>query len=302
MVTVKHLYSLVRELRIDLIHTHNPSPHFYGALAGFLARIPVVHTKHGRNYPNKIKKVFLNRVAGYLTRKIIAVSGNAAEVCICVEKVSPDKVMVIHNGIDTGLYAPTTDSLPTSQKETQDSVCTIAIVARLSPEKDHAILLAACKLLRDRQILFRLIIIGDGPLRSKLEQSVREYGLTSRVEIAGMCNDVANQLRRLDIFVLCSTTEGISLTLLEAMATSIPVVATNVGGNPEVVVDGTTGFLVPAQNPELLADRLSLLIHDKQLRKIMGSAGRKRVEEHFDIRQTVRRYEELYQDVLRSAR
>lgn len=294
IATVRQLDSLARELKIDLIHTHNPSPHFYGALAGLLAGIPVVHTKHGRNYPDNIRKVVLNRVAGRLTRKIVAVSGDAAAICIGVEKNPPDKVMVIVNGIDTGLYSPAADG----KSQPGNSVCIIGIVARLSPEKDHHTLLAACKLLRDRQFHFQLVIIGDGPLRSELEQDAGDLGITGQVEFVGMSNDVARQLQRLDVFVLCSTTEGISLTLLEAMATRLPVVASDVGGNPEVVVDGTTGFIVPAKNPELLADRLCMLINDQCLRETMGLAGRKRVEEQFDIRQTVRNYERLYHDVL----
>lgn len=305
MFTIMQLYSLVKKLKIDLIHTHNPSPHFYGALAGFLARVPVVHTKHGRDNPDKIRKVILNRMSAFLTRKVIAVSANAADVCINIEKVCPEKVIVIVNGIDTKLYQPTSKLSPTSPEENGSYrsgywFCTIGIVARLSPEKDHHTLLAACKLLSMRQYNFRLVIIGDGPLRSELERTVLDMELTEQVVFAGMCYDVATHLKQIDIYVLSSTTEGISLTLLESMASGLPIVATNVGGTPEVVVDNVTGFIVPAQKPDLMADKLSQLIDDKRLRESMGAMGRKRIEEQFDIRHTVRRYEELYHDVLKS--
>jgi glycosyltransferase involved in cell wall biosynthesis len=113
-----------------------------------------------------------------------------------------------------------------------------------------------------------------------------------------MRHDVPELLRQLDIFVLSSTTEGISLTLLEAMATELPVVATNVGGNPEVVLDGETGYIVPSHNPEEMANKLLLLINDKKLRQQMGFKGRERVIENFSIIETARKYEALYREVL----
>ena len=174
----------------------------------------------------------------------------------------------------------------------------IGIVARLSAEKDHQTLLSACKLLADHSSGFHLEIIGDGPLRGTLEKTVRTLGLDKHVSFAGMRHDVPELLRQLDIFVLSSTTEGISLTLLEAMATTLPVVATNVGGNPEVIIDGETGFIVPPQNPGVMANKLLLLINDVNLRRQMGNKGRERVVAQFSIKETALKYEKLYREVL----
>jgi sugar transferase (PEP-CTERM/EpsH1 system associated) len=289
---IKQIYTLARELRIDLIHTHNPSPHLHGAFAGLLAGIPVVHTKHGRNQALGARKIILYRLSALLTRKVVAVSQSADDECISLEGIPAGKVLVIRNGIAVSSFTPSA-----RPAEPADMV-TIGIVARLAQEKDHLTLLRACKLLSDRQTPFRLVIIGDGSLRGELELAASDLNLSGQVEFAGVRHDIPDQLQRLDIFALSSTTEGISLTLLEAMASGLPVVATDVGGNPEVVVDGTTGFIVPPANPEAMAEKLELLIQDRSLRERMGAAGRKRVEEHFDIRQTARQYEELYREVL----
>jgi len=291
---VRQLVDLVREKNIDIIHTHNPGPHFYGAVSGFLTGRPVVHTKHGRNYPNDIKKIWLNKLSSLLTKKIVPVSQNAADVCLEVEKIPPAKVTVILNGVDTNLFCAAVN-----KKVIDKRLVTIGIVARLSAEKDHQTLLKACKLLTDMTSNFHLEIIGDGPLRDTLETSVEELDLEPFVSFSGMRHDVAELLRKLDIFVLSSTTEGISLTLLEAMATELPVVATDVGGNPEVVIDGTTGYIVPSQNPDEMAKKLFLLINNSNLRRKMGSDGRKRVLEKFSITETAKKYEVLYRSVQR---
>lgn len=290
---VRQLLALTKELKIDIIHTHNPSPHFYGAIAGFLTGLPVIHTKHGRNYPSEIKKVWLNKISSLLSNKIVAVSQNAAEVCLAVEKIPAAKVMVILNGVDTDRFC-----VAGNDDEEKDGVVNIGIVARLSTEKDHQTLLSACKLLTEQTTSFHLEIIGDGPLRSELVGTVKSLGLGKFITFSGMRHDVYELLRNLDIFVLSSTTEGISLTLLEAMATELPVVATGVGGNTEVVIDGETGYIVPPQNPEEMASKLLLLINDKCLRCEMGIKGRERVVANFSIVETARKYEELYREVL----
>jgi len=290
---IRQLVSLIKLHKIDIVHTHNPAPHFYGAMAGLLTGRPVIHTKHGRNYPTELKKVWLNKISSFLTNKIVAVSQNAADVCLEVEKIPSVKVTVILNGVDTNLFCASGDNNRKNQE-----VVHMGIVARLSAEKDHQTLLAACKILTKMTTDFCLEIIGDGPLRSALEASVKDLNLEKYVSFSGMRHDVAMLLRNLDVFVLSSTTEGISLTLLEAMATELPVVATNVGGNPEVVIDGETGFIVPPQNPVEMANKLFQLIDDENLRRQMGKKGRLRVVENFSITETARQYEELYSSVL----
>ncbi len=290
---IRQLVSLIKSHKIDIVHTHNPAPHFYGSMAGLLTGCPVIHTKHGRNYPTEFKKVWLNKISSYLSNKIVAVSQNAADVCLEVENIPSKKVSVILNGIDTNIF----HQMGSDAEKTRGFV-RIGIVARLSAEKDHQTLLNACKMLAVQTTGFHLDIIGDGPLRGTLEKTVRSLGLDTYVSFSGMRHDVPELLRQLDIFVLSSTTEGISLTLLEAMATELPIVATNVGGNPEVVIDGETGYLVPSQNPEEMARKLLLLINDRDIRRQMGEKARERVITNFSIMETAKKYEDLYRSIL----
>lgn len=146
---------------------------------------------------------------------------------------------------------------------------------------------------------FRLLVVGDGPLRVELVALADSLGLSSKIIFAGARHDIPNLMNAMDIFVLSSLSEGISLTLIEAMACELPVVATNVGGNPEVVVEGETGFLAPPQEPSLIAGRIQELMNNAALRQSFGKCGRLRAVEHFSIKRVGKQYEELYRSVLK---
>ncbi|GAB4554281.1 MAG: glycosyltransferase [Geothermobacteraceae bacterium] len=287
----------VRAKGFHLVHTHNPSPHLYGAVAGRLAGVPVVHTKHGRNYPKNNRKVWLNRIATLCSDRIVAVSRDAENVCRDVEKVPERKLRTILNGIDIDTFIPLRSGLLRSALGCGADTPLVGIVARLSPEKQHSLLLDAFQFLHKNQGDCRLVVIGDGVLRGELERLARNRGLSGRVFFLGNRSDVADLIPDLDVFVLSSRTEGISLTLLEAMSCELPVVATDVGGNPEVVVDGVTGYIVP-QDAQVMADRIEDLIRNPEKRKQMGKAGRQRVVEHFSIQRAADQYYELYREVL----
>lgn len=296
---IARVTDFVRQNKIDIIHTHNPSPHFYGALAGFLSGVPVVHTKHGRNYPSQRKKIILNRVASYFTKIVVPVSMDAADVCLKIERIDSRKVYPIINGIDLRDFQSRKKQRVLLQKlGVPDASKIIGIVARLSPEKDHATLLHACKSLADYGYNFRLIVIGDGPMRASLIDLSKKLGIKDIVIFAGIRQDISELLSELDVFVLSSTTEGLSMTLLEAMASSLPVVATNVGGNPEVVLESKTGFLVPPRTPQAISEKIRILLDDMELAHAMGRAGRERVLNHFNIESTARKYEEIYRKLV----
>ena len=167
-------------------------------------------------------------------------------------------------------------------------------VARLSPEKDLGTLLEAAALVVRTIPGFQLEIAGAGPCRPDLVKLAGSLCLGDRVRFLGEVSDIPALLARAGLFVLPSLTEGISLTVLEAMARGLPVVATRVGGNPEVVDDGRSGLLVPPRNPQALADALCRLWQDSALAARLGRAGRRRAEAHFDVRHMVAAYEDLY--------
>lgn len=279
----------LRELRPDVLHTHNPAPHLIGSIAARLARVPVVlHTKHGRNYPHDKKKVFQNRFASWLSDVIVPVSGDAADVARVIEKVPAGKVHLIRNGIDLA-------SFPEVERPPIGRIRRAIHVARLIyPTKDQKTLMRAVRLVADREPTFVLDVVGDGPHRADIELLCDELQLREHVRFLGYRRDVHELLGEAEFFVLSSVKEGLSLTLLEAMATGLPIVATRVGGNGEVVAEGETGFLVPAEDPEAMAAAILAMLDDSGRARAMGRRGRRRVEEHFDLQKVVREYEGLY--------
>ncbi len=204
------------------------------------------------------------------------------------EGIDAARTCLIRNGVDLARfpYAGPTATGPA------------VLVARLSPEKDVATLIYAVKVilhhLAPKDPAFALEIAGDGATRSQLETLSQSLGLGDTVRFLGERNDIPTLLANASMFILPSLTEGISLTLLEAMARGLPVVATRVGGNPEVVVDGNTGFLVPAQDPEALAEAMLHIHQHPKLGRQMGLRGRQRVEQEFSVQGMIRDYEQQY--------
>jgi sugar transferase (PEP-CTERM/EpsH1 system associated) len=287
--TLVRLVRWLRQARPDVLHTHNPTPHVFGALAARAAGVPVVvHTKHGRNYPDSFRAVAWNRLASWLSDRIVPVSADAAAVAREVERIRGRKVQVIRNGIDPADFAAPAGLRPGAGKRA------VHVARLMDLVKDQTTLLRAARLVVDREPGFQLTVVGDGPDRARLEALAGELGLGGHVHFLGMRSDVRELLGAADLFVLSSLTEGISLTLLEAMAAGLPVVATEVGGNREVVVPGETGLLVPAGSPAALAEALLALVRDPERARRMGAAGRRRVEDQFSLARMAADYEQLY--------
>jgi glycosyltransferase involved in cell wall biosynthesis len=267
----------------------------HGVIAGRLARVPIiVHTKHGQNIYRVPRAAATNRFSSWLSDCVIPVSQNAFDVAIRREHVPSGRLHVIRNGIDLEAFSFAENVAP---KRLRNAIH----VARLDPVKDQATLLRAIRIVVDAEPGFRLTIVGDGPERRRLVQLSNELRLEDNVSFLGFRDDVHELLSSAGLFVLSSLVEGISLTLLEAMAVGLAVVATDVGGNREVVVHGETGLLVPARSPEQLAEGMLTLVRSPQMMHTMGRAARKRVEQEFDLRQVVSRYEALYLKLLADA-
>ncbi len=169
------------------------------------------------------------------------------------------------------------------------------MVARFHPVKDHRMLLHAFAELLKTHPDVDLLLAGDGPLRRELEQQCGELKIADRVKFLGVRSDVPNLLQAADVFTLTSLSEAASLTLLEAMASGLPVVVTNVGGNPEIVRDGREGLLVPRGDATAAAAAFRILFDDPELAARLGAAGPKRVHDHFQLEQTIDAYAELYE-------
>jgi len=300
------LANLFEEKRIALVHTHNPSPHVYGSFAASIVRHrgtlrpTVVHTKHGRNHPDDGRRVMVNRVAAAFSDRVVAVSDDARKVALEVERIEPHRLVMIRNGVDTARVCPGNGVTIRQTLGVPEDAFHIGCVARLSPEKDHATLLLAFSMLRTKLPQARLTLVGDGVLRKELEGLSEQLVVREAVNFVGFTNEVASLLPSFDVFALASRTEGTSLTLLEAAAAALPIVATRVGGNAEIVVDGESGLLVPAGQPRLFADALEA-VATRIDRRAMGARGRDDVVARYDLAKMVAAYDTLYTEVLRFA-
>lgn len=281
------LIKIIREHKIDVVHTHSGCWH-KAAIAGFWGGVKnIIYTDHGRLYPDNWKLIFLDKLYSPITTHILCVSEALSEYMVNEVGVPKSKVKCIINGIDENRFA----LIRQHQKKHANH---IGIIARLAAVKDISNLIYAIKLLRDRGSDALLTIAGDGPEREKLERLTDSLGIADSVNFLGFRRDIDNVLTKIDLFVLCSLSEGTSLTLLEAMAAGKPVVVTNVGGNPAIVKDGVNGFLVSPGDPSALADALHRLIGDRDLREQMSAANIHIIQKHYSLKKMVSAYETLY--------
>jgi len=277
------LSKVFKDEEIDIVHTHNHAAMLYGTLGARLAGIRAIfNTIHGRE--KKIKNKTIWSMAWKMNSMIITISQDAKRELVKNSGINPEKIGVIYNGIDISRF----------KKSDADSNV-IGTVSRLSQEKDNFTMLEAFKIISSRLDNVSLVIAGDGPLKESLKAKVESLKLEEKVIFLGFRNDIPEVLSGFSVFALSSLTEGISISLLEAMASGKPVVATNVGGNPEVVSDGETGLLVPPKEPDKMAEAIIKILSDRDMAKRMGEAGRKGVEEKFSLERMVKEYQEIYE-------
>lgn len=299
----------VRRHGIDLLHAHQYAPFFYAAMGrrlGLGDDPPIVFTEHGRHYPDgrSAKRCLANRVLLKRTDRVTAVGGFVRDALVANEGIRPERhaIEVIYNGIDPQLHAGYVGH--EARRAARDAMgvgataLVVLQVARFHPVKDHATAITAFKRVADNEPAARLVLVGDGPERGRIESLVGELGLAERVRFLGVREDVAALLPGAEVFMLSSLSEGISVTLLEAMAARLPIVATEVGGNPEVVEHRLTGLLSARGDADGLAQNLLLLLHDPALRKRMGDAGHRRLLARFTQEKMHAGYAKLYDELV----
>lgn len=302
------LWRLLRELKPDIVHTRNIGT-IDCALVAFLAGVKVrIHGEHGRDMLDidgtNRKYILLRRLLARFIDCFVALSRDLESWLRQTVRIPDERIRQIYNGVDLSRFRPAKASgaRNTALADIDAGTLVLGTVGRLSAEKGQEYLIEAMAHLRrehaDAAASIRLFIIGDGPLRGELEQRVREAGLAEVVSLIGARDDIPEIYRQLSIFVLPSLGEGISNTILEAMASGLPVIATRVGGNPELVVDGETGFLVEPASPVRLADAIARYARDPARMRAHAEAGRKRVGECFSMDNMVRQYDELYRCLL----
>lgn len=293
----------VKNHGIRLLHAHQYTPFFYAALSrGLGSTPPILFTEHGRHYPDerKLKRVLANRWLLKPDDRVTAVGRFVADALTANEGIQAGRVRVIHNGIDP-------DDFPSADADSRararallgiDSETPVVMqVARFHKVKDHGTAVRAFARAVDRFFGARLCLIGDGPERQTIEALARELDVQEHVQFLGVHDDIAKLLPGADVFILSSVSEGVSVTLLEAMSTGLPIVATDVGGNSEVIEHEETGLLSPRGDADALGDHLIALLADDERRRAMGAAGRARLLETFTQERMHGAYAEIYEQI-----
>ena len=287
------LLALLRRLRPHIVHANSSKAGVLGRVAAWVAGTPIrLFTVHGWAFRAASgRRAAIYRVAERLARRLttvtICVSEAERTAGLAARACDAHSTVVIRNAIDAGDY------LVTSSRTEQP---TIVAVGRLQAPKDVVTLVRALSGMQRRPL--RAVVVGDGPDRPEIESEIRRLGLTGVVDLAGERDDVTEILAASDVFVLSTRSEGLPMAVLEAMAAGLPVVASRVGGLPELVLDGETGLLVPPGQPAALAVALETLLDDPALRERLGAAGRARVQTHFALEPFRDAHRELYRSEL----
>jgi sugar transferase (PEP-CTERM/EpsH1 system associated) len=295
---VARLTVLLNRLRPDVVHSRNWAC-FDAVMAARLARVSVIiHGEHGRgiNDPEgkNLRRNRARRLFAPLVDRFVTVSHDLRRWLVADVRIPLRKVITIHNGVDTTRFAPSHRASLRAALHLPVERPVIGTVGRLDPVKDQAGLIQAFAKVRIGHPDAVLLIAGDGPCRDELRTLTSSLGLNGKVRFLGERNDIPTVLRAMDVFVLPSIAEGISNTILEAMATGLPVVATRTGGNPELVDENVTGALVPVRDAECLAQVLGTYLDDSSLRAQHGQAARDRAVKEFSLEQMTSRYRDLY--------
>lgn len=291
---VWQLYRVFRRARPHIVHTHAWGTLIEGWIAARLARVPVViHGEHG-TLQGKRYQLRVQRHAWSRVDRVLAVSSRLAEKLAAATGFPLDRIQVIRNGVDLARFGTTDRAAARHALGIDEKTVVIGTAGRLVPVKDHATLLEALALMAARGVRCQALIAGDGPLREALDAKARALGLADRVRWLGHRPDIEGVFAALDVFVLSSSSEGLSNTILEAMASGVPVVATRVGGADELVEDGVSGVLVAPESAAALAQGLERFVADRALRAAAGAAGRHRALTAFGIDRMLQDYLALY--------
>ncbi len=302
LTLIYKLRKLYKVLDIDIVHTHNAAQWVYGALScAGLKKPVVVHTQHSSFEKGHKMLLCSLKYLARNTKAVIAVAKYVSDYLVNVARLDERNIRTIHNGINIRNFNLSVDlNKKRSSLGLREQCPVVGIVARLVAIKDHRLLLTAFKEVSRSFPDAQLIIVGDGVLLEELKKYARSLKLEREVLFLGARTDIPEILKLIDIFVLSSLNEGMSITLLEAMAAGLPIIATQVGGNPEVVIHNRTGLLVPSGDPHKLAEAMIYLLSNKDKAMAMGKEGKALAEEKFNIEKTVNEYQALYNSILKN--
>ncbi|PGM89981.1 hypothetical protein CN958_22810 [Bacillus cereus] len=285
---------ILKEIQPDLLAVHSSKAGLLGRLAGWSLGIPTIFTAHGwaftEGVPHK-KRIFyslLEKMAGIVSTGIITVSHYDYQLAIQKKIIALEKIKVIHNGVP--------DSTKLQQVSSNNKQIQLIMIARFSEPKDHRSLVDVLSTLETKD--WNICFVGEGPLKKEIELEVKKRNLSNQVIFLGNRDDIPEMLARSQIFILTSDWEGLPLSVIEAMCSGLPVIASNVGGLEELVQDGKTGFLIEKGNKKMLREKITLLMENSELREQMGLSGRKSYIENFTFEKMVNETLAFYQTII----
>jgi len=303
-MVILRLTQFLKKEKPHIIQTYCLNTNIYGGISGRLAKVPIIIPTEltlKDQAPSKIKRIRdrllfpLNTLLYFFSDSVVFVSKNVKEKWI--GRRESDKYRIINPPFNYEKYKNIEKS------EAKSINCrdeyTIGIVARLSEEKRHVDLIDAMPEILKKFPKLKLLIVGAGPLEYQIKKNVKQLNLIDSINFTGHKKNVFEELNKMNLFVLPSRSEGLGIAIIEAMVMGLPVVATHVGGIPEVVIDGETGILVPQKKPSFLADAIINLLSNPTKAKKMGERGKKRAFKIFHPKEFAKKHEELYKELFR---
>jgi glycosyltransferase involved in cell wall biosynthesis len=298
---VKDLYRLIRQKDIKIVRTHQYHANLYGRLAARLAGVPCivasVHNIYTRD--KKRHRRIINRLLARYTDRVVAVSETVKEDILRYDSIAEDKIKVICNGVNIRRFEFLEKAPVQSELGIPSGDPVVGTIGRLTTQKGQKYLLEAVTRLKTVYPRLVLLMIGDGPLKDELVKYARAREVHKNVKFLGTRRDIPELLSIMDIFVLPSLWEGLGNALIEAMANGKPIITTDIRPIREVVDSEKVGILVPVKDSEAIASAVEMLLKDKSLAKNLGEAARKKVILSFNLEDTVKSYENLFEEILR---
>ncbi|MCX5714288.1 MAG: glycosyltransferase family 4 protein [Candidatus Omnitrophica bacterium] len=304
IVSFFQLRYFIKKNKIQIVHTHSSKAGILGRLAASSCKVPgIIHTVHGwsfNDFQPAWKRglfIWLERICGDCSDKIAVVSDCDRKKGLAFNIGSPSKYQRINYGIDYGEFGqPSPDTEKELKLDPQDLA--VGMVSCFKPQKSPQDFIRLARAVRERMDNVKFILVGDGILRSQIERLIKKYKLENEVLLLGWRGDIPQILSCLDVFVLTSLWEGVPIAALEAMASSLPVVATKTGGIGEIISDGKNGFLKAPGDITGLSEKLMLLLKDAELRSRMGREGKEGLGETFRLDNMQKNYYNLYTEIL----
>lgn len=303
---ILNLIRIFRKERFDIVHTHNLAAHFYGGLAARLCGLPLLTTEHSRHYIDaryirRYEKLFTSMI----TDKWIVVNNDLADLSIHSDKVNPEKILLIENGIDIDRFSRKNCNEQYEKERNEvlrelgipEDSKIIIMVARLHPIKNHKLLFEAVKHIKTRLKNVHVILVGEGSFYKELVDEVGRIGISGQVHFLGYCPDVDRLLMISDVFVLCSETEGLPLSLLEVLAARVPVIITRSSNMAGLIRDRINGRVVNSSKKDI-AEALIERFNSDEAAKDFSFCGYMMIKERYSVDKMIKNYDLVYKEVL----